>query len=51
MDLFTGEKMKSGISLAAETGLDTNFPVEMDKFFTKQLTAIEIQPQLEVAAA
>jgi len=42
MDLFTGKKMESGLSLASETGLDRNFPVEMDQFFTKQLTAIDL---------
>jgi len=50
MDLFTGEKMRSGISLVAEDGLDKNFPIEMEGFFTKQLTAITVEkPQLQVA--
>ena len=43
--------MASGLSLTAETGLDINFPVEMDGFFTKQLTAISVEElQLQVAA-
>lgn len=42
MDLFTGEKMRSGICLVADGGLDKNFPVEMGGFFTQQLTAIDV---------
>jgi radical SAM superfamily enzyme YgiQ (UPF0313 family) len=45
-DLFTGEKMKSGICLAAEDGLDINFPVNMDWFFTRQLEAVEIEREI-----
>lgn len=41
-DLFTGNRMASGLSLAAENGLDINFPVDMDRFYTKELQAIEM---------
>jgi len=48
MDLFTGQRLASGISLTADVGLDANFPVDMDRFFTKQLTAIDVnQPAPE----
>lgn len=49
MDLFSGSKMKTGLSLAAEEGLDKNYPIDMELFFTKQLQAIDIGEELEAA--
>lgn len=43
IDLFSGKKMTSGISLIADGGLDANFPVDMDRFYTRQLQAIEVK--------
>jgi len=50
MDLFTGARLASGISLTADVGLDTNFPVDMERFFTKQLTAIDVHQALPESA-
>jgi len=50
MDLFTGSRLASGISLQADTGLDVNFPVDMERFFTKQLTAIDVNQALPESA-
>lgn len=41
IDLFSGEKLKSGVSLAAD--IDLNYPVDMSIFFTKKLEAIDTQ--------
>jgi hypothetical protein len=50
MDLFTGMKMQSGVSLAAEGGLDINFPIEMERFFTHELEAIDVSRGYQTAA-
>jgi len=42
IDIFTGKKMASGVSLAAEEGLDLNFPVDLEVFSTKEMQAIEV---------
>lgn len=39
-DLFSGKAMESGLSLAAEEGLATNYPVNLEVFFTRQLRAV-----------
>lgn len=41
-DLFSGAKMASGVSLPAEGGLDLNFPVDVEWFYTKELQAAEV---------
>lgn len=43
MDLFTGRKMASGISLGAEGGLEANYPIDTDVFETRELQAVELQ--------
>lgn len=51
MDLFTGAKMASGISLAAEGGLEANFPIDPAIFFTKELSAVTVEEGEEALAA
>lgn len=41
MDLFTGMKFKSGVGLAAEGGMDINFPLDMELFSTRNLTCVD----------
>jgi len=43
IDLFLGKKMKSGISLAAEGGLELNFPLDTSVFYTKELQAATLE--------
>lgn len=40
MDLFSGQKLASGISLAAEDGINTNFPLDLRIFSTQRLEAV-----------
>jgi radical SAM superfamily enzyme YgiQ (UPF0313 family) len=42
IDLFTGQPMRSGISLAAEGGIEANFPLNTDVFFTHEMQAIDV---------
>jgi radical SAM superfamily enzyme YgiQ (UPF0313 family) len=49
IDLFRGEKLKTGVSLAAEGGLEINYPIDMSLFFTRQLQAIDVEPELVAA--
>lgn len=42
MDLFTGQKMATGISLAADGGLDANYPIDLTSFYTKELQPIVV---------
>lgn len=42
IDIFTGQKMPTGVCLAADGGLDLNFPHQTDIFQTRELQAIEI---------
>lgn len=49
MDLFTGRKMASGISLAAPGGLEANFPLDLSVFHTKLLQVVNLEEELEAA--
>lgn len=42
MDLFSGKKLASGICLAAEGGLEINFPARTDVFYTHELQSVEL---------
>lgn len=40
-DLFSGMPLKSGISLAAEGGLEANYPLDYEVFYSKHMKAID----------
>ena len=42
VDIFTGRKMASGVSLAADEGLELNFPVDVGIFQTEEMQAIDV---------
>jgi hypothetical protein len=41
IDLFTGKVLPSGYSLSSEDGIDKNYPIDIDVFFTKKLKSLE----------